>query len=139
IRGSIRPVLVAGQTVRPVNHVVIAYDGSLHAGRALIAAVELARRTGVHCTLVNIAQSEEIGAEILAPAEAFLYHHGIKPRRKVVVGGKPSDLICEVVESEKGDFLARGAYGHRAIREMIFGSTTEQVLSHCGVPVVLQS
>jgi nucleotide-binding universal stress UspA family protein len=32
-----------------------------------------------------------------------------------------------------------GAYGHASIREMIVGSTTARVLSHCGSPVVLQS
>jgi nucleotide-binding universal stress UspA family protein len=32
-----------------------------------------------------------------------------------------------------------GAYGHSPIREVLFGSTTERILSHCSANVILQS
>jgi nucleotide-binding universal stress UspA family protein len=139
IRGSIRPVLVAGQRFREIGHVLVAYDGSVHASRSLAVAAELGSRPGVRTTLVNIAQSEEIGQETLLQAEGYLYHHGLSPQKKVVIGSKPSDLICDLVSATGADLLVMGAYGHRAIREMLFGSTTERVLSHCGSSVVLQS
>ncbi len=139
IRGSLRPVLVAGHTFREIGHILVAYDGSIHAARALGVAAELGSREGVRTTLVNIAQSQESGLETLIQAEGYLYHHDVAPQKKVVIGSKPSDLICELVVSTGADLLVMGAYGHGPIREMIFGSTTERVLSHCGASVVLQS
>jgi nucleotide-binding universal stress UspA family protein len=86
-----------------------------------------------------VAFSQEAGLEVIEPAEAFLYHHGLVPRKHVIVGTKASELICEVAASMRADVLVMGAYGHSPVREVIFGSTTERVLSHCGTTVVLQS
>jgi nucleotide-binding universal stress UspA family protein len=142
IRNSVRPVLVAGMEFREeseIQKVLVAYDGSAHSARALLAAAETAARPGVDCILVSIAQSEDSGQELLAPAEAFLLHHGVAPRKKVVAGYKPSDVICGMVADGKADLVIMGAYGHSPIREVLFGSTTERVLAHCGANVILQS
>jgi len=93
----------------------------------------------MQCTLANVSSSRESGEEILAPAEIYLYHHGVTPRRQVIIGSRASDLICELMTSTGSDLLIMGAYGHSPIREMLFGSTTERVLSHCGSTVILQS
>ncbi len=140
IRNSTRPVLVAGtKLLDDVRNIVVAFDGSVHAGRALTVGAELGSREGVACTLATIASSEEEGQEVLAPAEAFLYHHGVAPHKRVVIGAKPSEMICEVAASCHADILIMGAYGHSPVREMLFGSTTERVLSYCGTTVILQS
>jgi len=142
VRNSIRPVLVAGSKPREekdVHNILVAFDGSMHAGRALLVAAELGARPDVQCTLVAISATDDAGREILAPAEAFLYHHGITPGRQVVLGSKPSELICGIVAATRADILVMGAYGHSPVREMLFGSTTERVLSHCGTTVILQS
>ncbi len=142
IRGSIRPVLVAG-TRFPVDgelkRLMIAYDGSVHASRALNVAASLSRTHGLECLLVAVFPTAEAGEEILAPAEAFLYHHGVTPRKKLVRGSKASELLCGIVNAEGADLLVMGAYGHSPIREMFFGCTTERVLSHCEATVILQS
>ncbi len=142
LRDSIRPVMVVGQDfdeTAEVHMLMVAYDGSGHAGRALPLAAELGARPGVRTVLVTIATSEESGRETMAPAELFLCNHGVIPERKLIVGGKPSELICDLVSSARADILIMGAYGHSPIREMLFGSTTERVLSHCGTAVILQS
>ncbi len=142
IRGAVRPVLVAGRAFPAsgaVKNIMVAFDGSNHAARALNVAVELGAGSGIDCVLAIVAPSEEVGLEMLAPAESFLCHHGVMPGKKVVIGAKPSDLICDIVGSAGSDVLIMGAYGHSPIREMFFGSTTERVLSHCEATVILQS
>ncbi len=142
LRGSIRPVLVAGRNFPEkfdVRTILMAYDGSVHAARALLAAAELGARPGVTCKLVTIAPSEEAGRETLTPAEQFLCHHGVIPQKKVIIGVKASEVICELATEAHADILIMGAYGHSPIREMLFGCTTERVLSHCGATVLLQS
>jgi nucleotide-binding universal stress UspA family protein len=142
IRNSIRPVLAVG---RPFSEtadnltIMAAYDGSLHAGRALLVAAELGSRPGIRSILVTVASSEDIGKELSAPAEAFLYHHGVMPSKQVVANSKPSDVICSLAASENVDIVIMGAYGHGPIREMLLGSNTERVLTHCNTNVILQS
>ena len=142
VRASVRPVLVAGSNFREdseIRNILIAFDGSSHAARALKVATELASRPGVSCTLVTVAPSEETGREVLEPAEAYLFHHGITPVKTTVVSSKPSDVICGLAASGGVDILVMGAYGHSPIREVLFGSTTERVLANCTANVVLQS
>jgi nucleotide-binding universal stress UspA family protein len=142
IRDSVRPVWVAGAEFGEGGdscNILVAYDGSSHAVRALLPAASLAARPGVDCRLVTVAQSEDVGKDVLAPAEAFLRHHGIVPRTQVLIGSKPSDVICEMVASGGIDILIMGAYGHSPIREVLFGSTTERILTHCAANVILQS
>jgi nucleotide-binding universal stress UspA family protein len=142
IRDSVRPVLVAGSEFREesgIRNVLVAYDGSDHAARSLLVAAELAARPGVSCTLATVVQSEDQGQEILEPAEAFLYHHGVIPQKQIIINSKPADVICGLAASGGVDILIMGAYGHSSLREAIFGSTTERILAHCGVNVILQS
>lgn len=142
VRGSVRPVLVAGTDFREgsdIRNVLVAYDGSAHAARALLPAAELAARPGVECRLVTVAQSEEIGREVLAPAESFLFHRGVVPRTQVLIGSKPADVLCELLTSGGVEILVMGAYGHSPIREVFFGSTTERILAQCAANVILQS
>ena len=142
IRGSVRPVLVAGSEFREgsdIRNILVAYDGSSHSARALLVAAELAARPGVQCTLVTVAPSEDVGREVLAPAEAFLFHHEVTPQKQVIISSKPSDVICGLVASGGVDIVIMGAYGHSPIREVLFGSTTERILAHCAANVILQS
>jgi nucleotide-binding universal stress UspA family protein len=140
IRGSVRPVLVAGPPPGgEIRRIVVAFDGSSHSARALPVAADLAARPGAACTLLNVAMSEEAGRECLAPAEAFLSAHGLVPETKVAVSSRPSEVICELVSSTRADLLIMGAFGHSPVREMLFGSTTERVLARCPTSVILQS
>jgi len=142
IRNSVRPVLVAGtefQEENEIRNILVAYDGSAHSARALLVAAELARRPGTELTLVAVVPSEDSGAEVLTPAEAFLAHHGVTPRKQVEVSSKPASVISGMVASGGVDLLIMGAYGHSPIREVLFGSTTERILSHCSANVILQS
>jgi nucleotide-binding universal stress UspA family protein len=142
VRNSVRPVLVAGAEFREgsdVRSILVAYDGSSHSARALLAAAELAGRPGVECSLVTVAQSRELGMEVLKPAEAFLSHHDVTFQKQVIVHSKPPDVLCELASSGGFDIVVMGAYGHSPMREVLFGSTTERILSHCAINVLLQS
>lgn len=142
VRESVRPVLVAGNEF-PANGTIrtlmVAFDGSIHAVRSLTIASELAVSYAIECSLVTVAPTEEAGQEILAPAESFLCHHGVTPKKKVVIGLKASESLCSLVSTAGADILIMGAYGHSPVREMFCGSTTERVLSHCETTVILQS
>lgn len=141
VHRSIRPVLVAGArfpAAQGIRHILVAYDGSAHAGRALWVAAELGAHPGVKCTLMTISSTEENGEEILAPAELFLLSHNVTPQKRILLGTKPSEIICESVTSAGVDILIMGAFGRSPVREVFFGSTTRQVLSHCATTVILQ-
>ena len=64
--------------------------------------------------------------------------------RKSAVEGQPiepesavSSLLLRGVTRRKAALLVMGAHGRSAITELIFGSTTREVVNGCPVPVFL--
>ena len=57
----------------------------------------------------------------------------------VIRKGKADKELLGLIQERSTDLLVMGAYGHSPVREVLFGSTTEKVLSHCSASVVLQS
>jgi len=142
IRGSVRPVLVSGREFPPagdIRRVMVAFDGSAHAARALQIAAHICIRPAVECLIVSVAATEEEGEATLAPAESYMYLHGLTPRKHVAVGTRASEILCDLVTAQGADIMVMGAYGHSPIREVLFGSTTEHILRQCGCTVILHS
>jgi nucleotide-binding universal stress UspA family protein len=136
VRSSPRPVLVTPKRFRDIGRAVVAYDGSNYAREALRLAAEIARRTSLHVTVLTV-QNGVIDADALrreiaeqAGADAPAYDLAMRT-------GEPHREILELVERIDAHLVVMGAYGHSRIRELIIGSTTEQVLRHAKVPVLL--
>jgi len=51
--------------------------------------------------------------------------------------GSPKRSIPEIVNNEKCDLLVMGAHGHRAIKDIIFGTTLDAVRHKVNVPVLI--
>lgn len=54
-----------------------------------------------------------------------------------VVGGDPRDVICELVEKLKADFLVIGSHGYGAIKRAVLGSVSDHCAHHAKCPVVI--
>jgi manganese transport protein len=55
-----------------------------------------------------------------------------------VIGyGKASNAIAHIVETEKIDFIVMGAHGHKALKDIIFGTTVDAVRHKVNVPVLI--
>lgn len=53
------------------------------------------------------------------------------------VFGDPRDVICEVVEKSKADFLVIGSHGYGAIKRALLGSVSDYCAHHVKCPVVI--
>jgi len=138
VRHSIKPCLVVPEAFTTVNKIMIAYDGSPHASRALHEAIELALELSIPlviCTVVeggdhNRAISQADTAMRLARAHECAAAH-------LIVEGKASELILQKAMELKCNLLVAGAHGHTRIRDMIIGSTATHLLNHSNLPLLL--
>jgi len=138
VRHSIRPSLVVPDQFVPINRIMIAYDGSPHAGRALHEAIELAMDLSVPlviCTVVegddhNRAMSHADTAMRLARSHECAAAH-------LIVEGKTAEVLLQKAVELKCGLLIAGAHGHSRIREMILGSTANKLLSNATIPILL--
>lgn len=136
VRGCSKPVLVTPLHIRPLRKVLVAYDGSRTANRALGVAASLAEGLSLSVSLVVVSSDNRAGHGLLAEAEAFLEPHGVTAG-KILESGPAVEGILAVAKRDDFDMIIMGAYGHSRIRELLLGSTTDGILRKATIPVLL--
>ncbi len=144
IFGSGRPAVVfwpalAALPTRGLGTVVLAWDGSRTAARAMADALPVLRKAKK--VLVFTAVNEKPAAAHGAGADAVRYLGG----RGVAAVAEEADskhqsigrTLDAYVRDAGADLLVMGAYGHSKMREFILGGATGHVLSNPKVPVLL--
>ncbi|WP_211315458.1 universal stress protein [Roseicyclus mahoneyensis] len=136
VRAAHRPVFVASRAFRPIEKVLVAYDG----GRSAMKAVDHIARSplfsGLSVTVVTVGPDTPETRKGLEDARALLKAAGITADTRIVEG-RPDDVLGKLVDTEGFDMLVMGAYGHSRIRSLVIGSTTTEMVRSCKVPVVL--
>ncbi len=138
VRKSVKPCLVTPQTFRPVRSIVAAYDGSLHANRALYTAFELSKSLKVSLTILTVEGSddEREKSRVLKEGLDLATSQGITATA-LAMHGAPEEKIMEAASKRNFDLIVMGAYGHTRLRELVLGSVTTGVIRKSTVPVLL--
>jgi len=136
VRAAHRPVFVAARAFKPIESVLVAYDG----GRSAMKAVDHISRSSFFAdlpvTVVTVGNETPEVAKGLADAKALLAAAGIEAQTRIVPG-QPEEELGKMVEADSFGMLVMGAYGHSRIRSLVIGSTTTAMMQSCKVPVLL--
>lgn len=137
IRYSRRPVLMAKvRSDQPYQRIVIAFDRSEAAQRALATALALAPRAEFH--LVHARQRSEGQEEaertqvLLANAAERVARGSLYPyaRLAIEVGeGAPVHAITSALVALDADLLAMGTHGRGRLQAALFGSVARELLA----------
>jgi nucleotide-binding universal stress UspA family protein len=136
VRASVKPVLIASRKIQPLNIMIVALDGSSASLKALDFVIASPLFTGMQLHLVAA------GPKGTADKSWF-----VKAYSKVVdrspsciihiADGAPQKVLGDYMSARRDAILVMGAYGHSALRTLIFGSTTTTVLRTVRAPVLL--
>lgn len=135
-RVATKPVFVAARAFRPINKVLIAYDGGPSAMKAVDHIASAPLFAGLDIRLLTVGNESADIQRRLEGAQATLRSGGREASIEVCAG-QPDKVIAQVIEREGIDLLVMGAYGHSRIRTLVIGSTTAEMMRSCKVPVVL--
>lgn len=136
VRQAHRPVLVAARAFRPVEQVLVAYDGGAAAGRAVDHICASRFFEGLGITLVTVGAETDRQRSTLEAAQAQLAAAGRQAQWRILPG-QPETELARLIETEGFGLLVMGAYGHSRIRSLVIGSTTSEMVRSCRVPVLL--
>ena len=136
VRASHKPVFVAARAFRPIDKVLVAYDGGASAMKAVDFVSENPLFAGLTVHVVTVGTDTTETRKALDEARARLAAAGISAETEVV-SGQPESALGKLVEEAGFDMVVMGAYGHSRIRSLIIGSTTTEMVRSCKVPVVL--
>jgi nucleotide-binding universal stress UspA family protein len=137
LRDSPRPVVVVPTSFDEEGPVVIAYDGSLQAARALAAfeATGMGPASDVH--VVSVGATAREASERAGRASEYLSRHKIESVAYASSSPEPAEAILEHVRRLKAGLLVMGAYGQPVLREFFLGSVTRKLFEGSPVPLFL--
>lgn len=138
VRASHKPCLVTSQQYKPVERLLLAYDGSKSCQKMLDFLSTSPAFKGLELHILTVAKKIEDNHAIahLTVAENQAQAAGYQPICNLIPGD-PEKVICQYIEAENISLLMMGAYGHSRIRHLVIGSTTAQMLRSSRIPVLL--
>lgn len=136
LRRSSRPIMVVRNQISKLDHLLLAYDGSLKGKEALFVSAYFANKFQTQLTVLVVDKNSETGQKLLNDAENYLGNccqNALFKKRS----GRIAREILRTADEEGVDTILMGGYGFSPILEVLFGSTVDSVLRGTSVPVVV--
>lgn len=134
-----RPVLVVppGDAPEPGRKIVISWNGSAQAARAVASAISLLK--AAESVTVFTVDSGRTSGERAPELASYLAWHGIQARTETISGPASTvgPKLIDDVRAEQADLLVMGAYTHSRMRQLILGGVTRHVLETAELPVLM--
>lgn len=140
VRQTHKPVLITPREFKPFSKILIAYDGSSFADKAIQNGAGMAQALKLPVTVVCVADKKEDALGTLSKAKVALgKDYDLKVETIATEGSDHARGILEVCNDEDNrfDLLVMGAYGHSRLQEIILGSTTVRVMRSTDCPILL--
>lgn len=144
VLGSGRPALIvphSGQPAYPLQRLMVAWDGSLSASRAVTLALPfLVRADAVDVLVMQTGEQKDDnhGDQPGADLGLFLTRHGVKVN--VIdrhIEGDAGEALLSIAADLDTDLIVMGGYGHTRFRELVLGGVTRTLLQSMTVPVLM--
>ena len=125
------PTLIARGPAAPVDRpAVIAWDGSLQAGRAVRAALPLLRQAASVIILQDPTHLDDVERDHADPERlaADLRRRGVSVVSIARIKAHGARDLAEAAKAYDAGLLVAGAYGHSRLREAVLGGATRALL-----------
>ena len=136
--------LVVEAAYRPIRRVLLAYDRSVSAARAMQKFAELNPFDAEHLEVevVNVREeNDDARAEselMLDLAVSYLRAHGVGTAVGTSVPGhSPKDVLLAHAKRTRADLIVAGAHAKTGLSKFLFGSTATGLIDQAEVPLFL--
>lgn len=131
-----------------MKRILVAYDGSEPARRALDTTIELAKQSEALVAVVSVVPVHPgrvpidpwddalVHARALHEAKALLAEHGIVAEY-LEPSGDPAKTIERIAEEGGYDIVVVGSRGLGAVSRFLQGSVSEHIATHAAATVVI--
>lgn len=131
-----RPILTVPGHVTQMERALLAYDDSPKAREALFVATYLVGRWDVELVVVTVSAAEEDANPTVLAAKDYLRAHGVQAQFDVRKGD-PADGILAAAKENRSDLLVLGGYHASSLVEIVIGSTLDDLLRRCEMPMLI--
>jgi nucleotide-binding universal stress UspA family protein len=139
-----------------IGKILLPYDDSAHSLNAANYALELAKLSPAHVTIVTCydegnwelsgisdfliegirANRKKKADEILEKVGVLFANHGVDYQLQTIAGS-PGDVFTSQAKSKEYDLIIMGSHGHSNIAGLFLGSVTHKVLNTIYCPILI--
>jgi nucleotide-binding universal stress UspA family protein len=121
--------------------VLVGYDGSDYAKRALDQAIVITKALGGTITVLNVfdlIDTEDKGLRMLDEIEKEkLKNAGVDYELRMEDSDQIAYTLCKIAEDEGFDLIAIGRKGESIVHTWLYGSVADKVFSSAPCPVLI--
>ena len=136
LKNGLIPVLAVSDSVREIKNVLVAYDNSIPASKAVHMFLLLDIWRACDITLLTVNNDAAAAQELLGNLGGFFESYGVKPTL-ATRSGHPDTVVKSYIAENDIDMLVMGAYGRRSVREFFVGSVTHHLIHETEIPLFL--
>ena len=136
LRNGLIPVLAVPDSVREIKKVLVAYDNSIPASKAVHMFLLLGIWNACDITLLTVNDDAETAQGLLDSLGEFFESYGINPNL-ATRNGHPDTAVKSYIAENDVDMLVMGAYGRKSVREFFVGTVTQHLIQETTIPLFL--
>lgn len=136
VTSGVRPMLAVAQQHRVVRRVLIAYNGSLEAAKAMKRFVQMRLWPEPEIRLAYVGPSDAESDSLLHDAADYVRAHGYAPETENVAGD-PVPALLDHARRIDADLVVMGATTRRRLARMILGDTVLHAMQNAEISLFL--
>ncbi|WP_428026471.1 universal stress protein [Arcobacter sp.] len=136
IRALNIPILLVNAEFTSIKSILMAYDGSDFANKAINIATKEPIFPNMARHIVNVNKDKDSSQKLLKEAKNLFAKANFEVQTASLEGDK-IDEILKYQEENSIDIVAMGAYSHNRLKSVIFGSFTSKMLEKSKKPLLL--
>jgi nucleotide-binding universal stress UspA family protein len=131
-----RPILFTPQNIVPMNHTLLAYDGSFKAQEALFISAYLTAKWNIPLSVISIGNEVDT-VDVQADAKKYLELHNVHAEYILADGENRTEVMLQFAYQLKADLLVIGGYSRNPILEVIQGGDVDELLRQTTIPLII--
>ncbi len=131
---SASPILAVPERMQPHENVLLTYDGSVQAARAIRMRVLITKKIPAKYTLLTVSDDPNHNQVLLRSMADYLKSHGIKAET-ISMAGDHAEAILKTAKKLQPVQVVMGAYSRSSVAEFFFGSTADALVKDGTIPL----
>lgn len=136
IRQHVRPILAVAESHREIKRVLIAYDGSMPAAKAMKQFAQARLFDDLTVKIVCFHKKPEDAEKLLADADTYCRAHGLDVSAEYQEGTTRETLLPHA-EEWNADLVVLGSSTKSRMRRYVLGDTCLHTIRHAHMPLYL--
>lgn len=133
---GVTPILSVPHSFKQIKNIIIIYDGSISASRALQRFAHIANIEKFNIKIFMSTDNEKYGVKHLSKAKNYLKAYGAE---KVAIEWTSKDIFSSVESffDYPADLVVMGLHSQKYLKDYFIGSITEYLITRADVPLFI--